>query len=92
MVSELDPGTRTPEEMAHQWKVGPLDRADWPTVGDEVLYHHPEGGWVAATVVEVADHDGDLCLSLPDDDVDAYDAKHGPHRHGWLLYGEAAQR
>lgn len=88
-----DPRGRTLDEVRHQIEVGPLDRADWPTVGDEVLYHHPDGRWLPATVLDVAKHDGDLCLDYGDGpDLAAMDVKHGPHPHGWLLYREARPR
>ncbi|NUS54719.1 MAG: hypothetical protein HOV66_07635 [Streptomycetaceae bacterium] len=67
----------------------PLDRADWPKVGDEVLYHRGRGGWTAATVLEVAPHDGDLRLDVGDG-VDVLDAKHGTGPHRWVLYAEHA--
>ena len=80
---------RLAEESAHEEAVGPLDRADWPGPGDEVLYRLPiTGQWVPAIVVEVAEHDGDLELTRPDWEANSVDAKHGSHRHGWLLYGE----
>lgn len=88
-----DPRGRTLDEVRHKIEVGPLDRADWPSVGDEVLYHHPRDGWKSAIVLDVAAHDGDLCLDYGDGpDLAALDVKHGPHRHGWLHYGEAASR
>lgn len=85
-----DPDT---DRHATNCTFGPLDRADWPRPGDEVLYRMPTpngGRWIAATVLHVADHDGDLCLALPSG-IDALDAKHGDHEHGWLLYREAAE-
>lgn len=70
----------------------PLDRTEWPAVGDEVLYHRGDGtGWCPAVVLEVAEHDGDLKLDTGQGAaVAALDVKHGPHRHGWLHYAEAA--
>lgn len=68
----------------------PLDRTDWPNVGDEVLYHRGDNtGWTAATVLAIAQHDGDLRLDVGDG-VDVLDAKHGPGPHRWLLYSEHA--
>lgn len=81
---------RLPAEVAHEVEAGPLDRIDWPTVGDEVLYHLYIGGWLPAVVLAVADHDGDLKLDIGDGpEMAALDVKHGPHPHGWLLYRES---
>jgi hypothetical protein len=66
-----------------------LDRVDWPNVGDEVLYRQHGRGWIPATVLAVAEHDGDLKLDTGQGEaLAALDSKHGPHIHGWLLYGE----
>lgn len=66
-----------------------LDRADWPTVGDEVLYHSYSRGWIPATVLDVAAHDGDLKLDTGEGEaLAALDSKHGGQTCGWLLYGE----
>lgn len=67
-----------------------LDRADWPDVGAEVLYRWPDGNWTPASVLAVAEHDGDLKLDIGDGpEMAALDVKHGGHPHGWLLYREA---
>ena len=66
-----------------------LDRIDWPSVGDEVLYHQYGRGWIPATVLEIANHDGDLMLDTGQGlALAALDAKHGSDVHNWLLYGE----
>lgn len=90
MADVYDRPGRLPGEVSHEQASGPLDRADWPSVGDEVLYHLPTGGWVPAEVVAVAEHDGDLRLDIGDGpELHALDVKHGPHLHGWLLYRES---
>jgi hypothetical protein len=72
--------------------VVPLDRDRWPRVGEEVLYHRGDDSrWTPATVVKVAEHDGDLDLDLGDG-IPALDVKHRPLPHGWLHYDEAAGR
>lgn len=66
-----------------------LDRPDWPKVGDEVLYRSYERGWIPATVLKVANHDGDLNLDTGQGAaLAALDSKHGDGIHNWLLYGE----
>ena len=67
----------------------PLERDRWPQVGDEVLYHRPDGRWVPATVLAVAQHDGDLNLDVGGE-APAVDVKHRPDPYGWLLYDEHA--
>lgn len=69
----------------------PLDRTRWPSIGDEVLYRRGDGsGWTAATVLEIASHDGDLMLDTGDGTaLAALDVKHGSQRHQWLHYGES---
>lgn len=66
-----------------------LDRVDWPEVGDEVLYHQYGRGWIPATVLAVAHHDGDLKLDTGHGEaLAALDSKHGTEVSGWLLYEE----
>ena len=68
-----------------------LDRIT-TAVGDEVLYNQYGRGWMAATVLDVAAHDGDLQLDTgAGAALSALDSKHGTHVHGWLLYSEAAR-
>lgn len=89
-MADFDRAGRLPSEIAHEIAAGTLDRIDWPTVGDEVLYRCPVGGWVPATVLAVAERDGDLKLDTSEGpEMAALDVKHGPHPHGWLLYHEA---
>lgn len=89
-MTAFDRPGRLPEEVAHELARGPLDRSDWPTVGDEVLYRRGDTGrWVPAVVLQVAEHDGDLKLDTGEGpELAALDVKHGPHRHGWMLYDE----
>lgn len=82
---------RMPDEITHEEAAGPLDRADWPRVGDEVLYRHPQTGWQPATVLAVAQHDGDLMLDTGQGpELAALDCKHGTGGNCWLLYREQA--
>lgn len=69
-----------------------LDIVDWPRVGDEVLYREgATGRWVAAIVLSVASHDGDLNLDTGHGpDLAALDVKHGTEPHQWLGYEDAA--
>jgi hypothetical protein len=73
-------------------KPSTLDRIDWPEVGDEVLYHQSHRGWMPATVLDVAQHDGDLKLDTGlGESCAALDSKHGIEVHDWLLYEEWRQ-
>jgi hypothetical protein len=86
-----DRAGRCPDEVSYEKQVGPLDRTDWPQVGDEVLYrHHRTGYWQPAVVVAVAEHDGDLELDYGrGPNLSVLDSKHGTGRACWLLYREA---
>jgi len=81
---------RSADEVTREERDGPLDRSRWPRTGDEVLYRSgATGRWQPATVLSVADHDGDLMLDTGQGpQLAALDCKHGTGRNCWLLYGE----
>lgn len=62
-----------------------LDHADWPTVGEEVLYRVAPKEWKAAIVLAVR----------PDDSLElsqvALPSRHGFHIGGWVTYQQARQ-
>lgn len=91
-MKRYDRPGRAPAEIDHEFAHGPLDRADWPRVGDTVIYLHPvTQDWIPAVVLAVAEHDGDLKLDVGEGEgMEAVDSKHGAGPHCWLLPAEAA--